>query len=59
MKIETERLILRNAKRTDWKDIVDNINDLEVSKNLAQVPYPYKKKDAINWVNHLIKNKLK
>ncbi|MEK6833813.1 MAG: GNAT family protein [Nanoarchaeota archaeon] len=55
MKLETERLILREPRMSDWKDIVEGIGDLEVSKNLSTVPYPYKKKDAEYWIKKTIK----
>lgn len=51
MMLETKRLILRPPKKTDWKDIVEGASDLEVSKMLLVVPHPYKKKDALGWVN--------
>lgn len=55
MKIETERLILRNPKIKDWKDVLEACKELDVSKNLGIVPYPYTKKDAISFVNFAIK----
>lgn len=42
--IETERLILRKFKLTDIDDLVDGLNNLNVSKWLAFVPFPYTKK---------------
>ncbi|MBS3171983.1 GNAT family N-acetyltransferase [Candidatus Woesearchaeota archaeon] len=55
MIFETERLILRKPRKTDWKDVVEGVKGLEVSKNLATVPHPYKKKDALWWINRTIK----
>jgi len=55
MKFETERLILRPARMSDWKDIVEGANDLEVSKTLLVVPYPYRKKDAVSFIEDCIK----
>lgn len=55
MKLETERLILRKPKKSDWKDIVEGIGDYSVSKMLSSVPFPYKKKNAIEWINKSIK----
>ena len=46
MKLETKRLILRQPKMSDWKDIVEGIGEYDVAKMLASVPYPYKRKDA-------------
>src|SRR3989339_30610 len=51
MKLETKRLILRTPKMSDWKDILEGIGDIDVSRNLSNVPHPYKKKDAIWWLN--------
>lgn len=56
MKLETERLILRDYKKSDEQDLIKNINNLKVSKWLLVVPYPYKKKDAVWWINKCLKN---
>jgi len=56
MKIETKRLILRKPRISNWKDIVEGLNYIEVSRNLIFVPYPYKKRDAVKWIKYLIKN---
>ena len=45
--IETERLILRKFKLTDIDDLVDGLNNLNVSKWLAFVPFPYTREDAV------------
>lgn len=50
VKITTERLILRRLKDSDDKDIVKNVNNLNVSKWLLVVPCPYKLKDAKEWI---------
>jgi hypothetical protein len=47
MKLETERLILREPKISDWKDIVEGLSDVEIAKNLIKVKYPYTKRDAL------------
>lgn len=54
MKLETKRLILREWKQGDQKQEIEGINNLNVSKWLLVVPYPYTKKDADWWVNHCI-----
>ena len=54
MKLETERLILRKPRMSDVEDLVEGMNNLNVSKNLVPVPYPYKKKDAKDFVNKKI-----
>ena len=46
MRIVTERLILRPPTLKDAVDIVENVNNLNVSRYLALVPYPYSIKDA-------------
>ena len=56
--IETERLILRPFKLTDADDIVEGLNNLNVSKWLAFVPYPYTREDAIKYIEDSINNKL-
>lgn len=55
MKLETKRLVLRKPKLSDWKDIVEGVSPLEVSRYLASVPHPYKKKDAIWFINDCLK----
>lgn len=55
MKIETKRLILRPPRKSDWKDILEGAKELDVTRNLLVVPHPYKKKDAIWFVNHAMK----
>lgn len=41
MKIESKRLILRNWEDGDVEDIVDGLNNIEVAKWMAAIPYPY------------------
>ncbi len=50
MKIESKRLILRNWEDGDVKDIVEGLNNIEVAKWMASVPYPYTDNDARNFV---------
>jgi len=57
MKFETKRLILRPPRKSDWKDILDGAKDLNVTKNLEVVPYPYKKKDAVWFIKDSIKKR--
>lgn len=61
MKLKTERLLLRPANKNnkDIKDIVEGINNLNVSKWLLVVPYPYTKKDALCWINKNLKSRFK
>lgn len=48
--LETERLILRPWKENDVKDLQEGLNNLEVSKWLAFVPYPYTLEDAKKFI---------
>jgi [ribosomal protein S5]-alanine N-acetyltransferase len=52
MKINTQRLLLRPVTLRDIPSIVKNVNNLNVSKWLLAVPYPYRTKDAKSWINH-------
>lgn len=36
----------------DVKDLVENINNIKVSRNMLPVPYPFTMKDAKWWVAH-------
>lgn len=51
MELKTKRLILREPKLSDWKDVVEGIGDFDVAKMMVSVPYPYAKKDAIWFIN--------
>ncbi|WP_066701546.1 GNAT family N-acetyltransferase [Celeribacter ethanolicus] len=46
--LTTDRLILRPFRASDAPDVVRVLNDIEVSKWLTRVPYPYSVHDA-NW----------
>ena len=56
--IETERLILRQYSLNDVKDVVEGLNNINVSKWLAGAPYPYTEKDAVYFINKSINEKL-
>jgi len=49
-KLETKRLILRKPKRSDWKDLVEGLNDIQVARETKVIPNPYGKKDAIKFI---------
>jgi RimJ/RimL family protein N-acetyltransferase len=51
MKLETKRLILREWTKKDVNDLIEGLNNLNVSRWLAFVPHPYTKKDAEDWIN--------
>jgi len=48
----TQRLILRQIEMKDAKDLVRQINNLNISKWLLAVPYPYTLRSAKWWINH-------
>ncbi|HWY79541.1 MAG TPA: GNAT family protein [Candidatus Sulfotelmatobacter sp.] len=50
LRLETKRLILREWSEKDVDDLVEGLNNLNVSKWLATVPYPYTKENAENWI---------
>ena len=52
MIIKTNRLVLRQLKKSDAKSIVENVGNIEVSKWLLVVPHPYTMKDARDWIKH-------
>lgn len=55
MRLETKRLLLREWRKRDVKDLIDGLNNLEITKWLAFAPYPYTKKDAEEWINYCVK----
>lgn len=52
MKLTTKRLILRGPTMKDAKGLVSAINNINISKWLLVVPYPYTMKDAKLFINH-------
>lgn len=48
--IRTERLILRRPRLRDAPRITALLNNYEVTKNLARVPYPYTLNMALDWL---------
>ncbi|MCU0642107.1 MAG: GNAT family N-acetyltransferase [archaeon] len=55
MKLETKRLILRPVTAKDAKDLAESLNNLNISKWIVPMPYPYKLKDAKYWINKQLK----
>ena len=58
MIIKTERLILRQWQLSDINDLVEGLNNINVSKWLAGAPYPYKEEDAKHFIDKTIENNL-
>lgn len=50
MKLETKRLILRLPRKEDVKDLVAALNNKNVSRYMAGMPYPYTTKMAQDFV---------
>lgn len=50
VKLETERLILREWRDEDLNDLVEGLNNLNVSRWLAFVPFPYTTEDAKKYI---------
>jgi ribosomal-protein-alanine N-acetyltransferase len=51
MELNTARLRIREIEKSDASDLIENINDLEVSKNTLTFPHPYDDKEANLWIN--------
>ncbi len=56
MRLETNRLVLRDWDLKDVDDLVEGLNNIEVSKWLAFVPHPYTIADAEKWIHYCSKN---
>lgn len=48
---ETERLLLRPLRPDDGPEIASKIDNFEISKNLARVPFPYHLSDAEDFLD--------
>ena len=56
--INTERLNLRKIEKKDLKILVNHLNNWNVVKWLANVPYPYTLNDAEKWLDISSKEQL-
>ncbi|GAB3995912.1 GNAT family protein [Spirosoma daeguense] len=52
MRLETNRLALRDWELNDINDLEEGLNNLDVSKWLAFVPHPYTIADAGKWIQY-------
>lgn len=59
MLLETERLLYREWRDGDVDDLVEALDNLNVTKWLAYMPHPYTKKDAQKWVKFCAENSKK
>lgn len=50
--IGAKRLILREWNENDIDDLVEGLDNIEVSKWLAYVPHSYTKEDAERWISY-------
>lgn len=55
-RITTQRLVLRRHRSEDAPAIARLINDWEVVRWLADVPFPYTEKDAADWIEQTAEN---
>ena len=56
MQLETDRLIVRYWHEKDMGDLVEGLNNFNVSKWLAVVPFPYLEMHAMQWLQYCLKN---
>ena len=58
IEIKTKRLIIKKPQISDKQKLMFELNNWEVVKWLANVPFPYSGKDADEWINSLTINNL-
>ena len=56
MLIEGKRIILRSWEDGDVQDIVEGLNNINVAKWMASVPYPYTENDARSFIERAKNN---
>ena len=56
MIINSERLILRSYEYSDVADLIEGLNNIEVSKWMATVPFPYTEEDAKSFIERAKNN---
>ena len=59
MKLKTKRLILWEPIQKDIGDLVEGLNNLNVSRTFGVVPYPYTELNAFKWVSKCIEDSKK
>lgn len=58
IRIETERLILRQWKMEDINDMIEGLNNINVTRWLANIPFPYTNNDAEKFIGETIEKNL-
>jgi len=56
MILESKRLRFRKFKSKDKEILIELLNDKEVSRWTERIPFPYKEKHAIWWINNKPEN---
>ncbi len=56
MRLTTKRLILRDITQKDAKDLAKALNNIEISKWMSLIPYPYTTKDARWFIGKCVSN---
>ena len=56
--IKTDRLVLKKIELKHIDQLIKNLNNMNISNWLINVPYPYTIIDANNWVNKSTKEEL-
>ena len=59
MKIITDRLILRELRKKDAKDIQSNANNIKIARYIPPFPNPYSMKDAYSYIKSCMKKSRK
>ena len=52
--LRSRKIVLRPFKKGDEESLIRNINDKEIYKRTLRIPFPYKLKDAKEWVKGCI-----
>lgn len=56
IELRTKRLKLRPWTEADSDDLADGLNNYNVSRWLAYVPFPYTQENALKWINYCKQN---
>ena len=57
--IKTKKFTLRPFKMSDAPEVAEQANNKEIAKYVGSLPYPYKLKDAKNWLKIVTAEKYK